>query len=237
MIDLYFWPTPNGYKPLIALEEYGLSYAIRPVNIFRGAQADPAFLAVSPNGRIPAIVDRAPGDGGPPVAVFESGAVLAYLAEKAGAASRLGLRERHEASQWLFWQMGGLGPMMGQASHFLNYAPADIPYARERYVGETLRLFGVMERRLADRAFLAGGYGIADMAAYPWVRLHDSVFRLDLGPYPRLADWADRIAARPAVVRAYAVGEPLKAEGPLDDEARLHLFGQAGRAPPERDPT
>ena len=225
MIDLYFWPTPNGYKPLIALEELGLDYRLKSVDIFRGEQFASDFLAISPNNRIPAIVDHAPSDGGEPIALFESGAILSYLAEKAGATPDP--RARHEAQQWLFWQMGGLGPMMGQASHFVNYAPEEVPYARTRYVDETRRLFGVMERRLADRPFLAGDYSIADMASYPWARLH-AIVGIDIDPaFPNLADWIRRIDSRPAVERAYAAGEPLKSDQALDEEARRHLFGPA----------
>jgi GST-like protein len=226
MIDLHFWPTPNGYKPLIALEEWGLPYAIRPVNIFRGAQFDPAFLAVAPNNRIPAITDD--GAPGGPLALFESGAILLYLAEIAGQVPTAP-QVRHEQQQWLFWQMGGLGPMMGQASHFLNDAPDDVPYGKRRYVAETVRLFGVMERRLADRPFLAGGYSIADMACFPWVRLH-GIVGIALEPaFPALADWVRRIAARPAVQRAYAAGEPIRGAQVMDAEARPHLFGQPPR--------
>ena len=222
MIDLYFWPTPNGYKTLIALEHYGLDYTLKPVNIFRGEQFAPEFLAISPNNRVPAIVDHAEDAG--PLAVFESGATLLYLMEKAGALAGLPHAQRYDQLQWLFWQMAGLGPMMGQASHFINYAPEDIPYARNRYVSETLRLWGVMEHRLADRDFLAGKYSIADMACYPWVRLHQTVFKLDIAPFARLSEWLMQVEALPAVQRAYDIGEPLKAHGLLDQQARHHLF-------------
>lgn len=196
------------------------------MNIFRGAQFEPAFLAIAPNNRIPAITDDSAAGG--PLALFESGAILLYLAELAGhfpASPWL----RHEQQQWLFWQMGGLGPMMGQASHFLNYAPEDVPYGKRRYVAETERLFGVMERRLADRPFLAGEYSVADMACFPWVRLH-AIVGIALEPaFPVLADWVRRIAGRPAVQRAYAAGEPISGAQVMDEEARPHLFGRAPR--------
>jgi len=226
MIELFFWPTPNGYKPLIALEEFGLPYRISLVNIFRGVQFEAEFLAVAPNNRIPAILDH---DGGAaPLALFESGAILLYLAEQAGQLPASS-RQRHDTQQWVFWQMGGLGPMMGQASHFLNYAPEDVPYAKARYVAETRRLFGVMERRLADRRFLAGDYSVADMACYPWVRLHDIVGITIADTFPALAAWTERIGDRPAVRRAYAVGEPLRGDQAMDEAARPHLFGAPAR--------
>jgi len=226
MIELYFWPTPNGYKPLIALEEFQLPYQIVPLNIFQGEQFSAEYLSIAPNNRIPAIVDHAPADGGKPLTLFESGAILHYLSRKADKRSDRPARVELEESQWLFWQMGGLGPMMGQASHFINYAPEDVPYARSRYLDETRRLVGVMEKRLGDREYLAGDYSIADMAAFPWVRLHDIVGIEIARSYPALADWVARIERRPAVVRAYAAGEPLKAGQVLDAAARKYLFGQ-----------
>ena len=182
MIDLYFWTTPNGYKPLLLLEETGLPYNINPVNISRGEQFDPAFLQIAPNNRIPAIVDFAPGDGHRPISLFESGAILQYLAEKTGQFLPTGLAGRSETLQWLHWQMSGLGPMLGQNLHFTDYAPERVPYyyAIARYQNETDRLFGVLETRLADRAFVAGAYSIADMASYPWIhRLEQAQPRFD----------------------------------------------------------
>lgn len=225
MITQHFWPTPNGYKSLIALEELGLPCRLAPVDIFRGEQHAPAFLALSPNGRIPALVDDAPPDGEGPLTLFESGAILGYLAERAGRLMPTGARGRHQAAQWLFWQVGGLGPMMGQAAHFITYAPEDVPYAKARYQREVRRLFGVLERRLADRPYLLGDYSIADIASYPWLRIHDAVsVRLD--DFPRLAAWAQAIGARPAVRRAYELGEPMKASRTFDAAANTALFGQ-----------
>ena len=169
MIDLYYWTTPNGHKITLFLEEAGLPYTIHPVNLSRGDQFKPEFLAISPNNRIPAIVDQDPADGGAPVSVFESGAILVYLAEKTGKFLPQDLRGRMEALEWLFWQVGGLGPMAGQNHHFKQYAREKLNYAIARYVNETNRLYGVLNKRLADRAFVAGDYSIADMAAYPWI--------------------------------------------------------------------
>lgn len=224
MIDLYYWPTPNGWKISVALEELSLPYTLHPVNIGRGEQFRPEFLAISPNNRMPAIIDHAPLDGGPPLSLFESGAILLYLAEKTQKLIPTDLRGRYEVTQWLMWQMGGLGPMMGQANHFKNYAPERISYATERYLTETLRLFGVLERRLADRDFLAGEYSIADIAAWCWAQGHHRL-GLDVNPFAKTLAWIDRIAARPAVKAGLAVGKNLQTHG-LDDEARKHLFGQ-----------
>ena len=174
MIDLYYWTTPNGHKITLFLEEAGLPYTIHPVNLSRGDQFKPEFLAISPNNRIPAIVDKDPGDGGAPVSVFESGAILVYLAEKTGRFLAPDLRGRMETLEWLFWQVGGLGPMAGQNHHFKQYARENLKYAIERYVNETNRLYGVLNRRLADRPFVARDYSIADMAAYPWIVPHDN---------------------------------------------------------------
>lgn len=225
MIALHVWPTPNGYKPLILLEELGLPYEVRPVDIFRGEQFAPEFLAIAPNGRIPALVDTTPPDGGPPLCLFESGAILLHLAERDGRLLPTDRRGRDEVMQWLFWQVGGLGPMMGQAAHFLRYAPEDVAYAKRRYVAETERLLGVLDRRLAGREHVCGDLSIADVACYPWVRAHD-LAGVSLDAYPNLAAWAARMAARPAVIRAYAIGEPLKAGQVLDEAAREHLFGR-----------
>ncbi|TRU04784.1 MAG: thiol:disulfide oxidoreductase [Microcystis sp. Msp_OC_L_20101000_S702] len=223
MIDLYFWPTPNGYKPLIFLEETGLPYQIKPINILRGEQFQADFLEIAPNNRIPAIVDHSPAEGNKPLALFESGSILIYLAEKADQflASDLGIR--HQTIQWLMWQMGGIGPMMGQANHFTRYAPEDIPYAKKRYVSEVKRLLGVMEKRLSDREYLTGDYSIADMACYPWIKFSDLI-NVPLADFPRVAQWVTRISERPAVKRAYEVGEPIQGDYQMDEEARRLLF-------------
>ena len=205
MIDLYYWTTPNGHKVTIFLEEAGLPYRIKPINIGKNEQFAPDFLAIAPNNRIPAIVDHAPADGGAPVSVFESGAILQYLAEKTGQYLPADLRGRVETMQWLFWQMGGLGPMAGQNHHFVQFAPERIPYAMERYIKETTRLYGVLNKRLADREYVAGAYSIADMASYPWVVPHERQ-KQTIADFPHLKRWFDAIAARPAVQRAYARG-------------------------------
>jgi GST-like protein len=207
MIDLHYWPTPNGHKITIFLEETGLAYRIKPVDITKGDQFKPEFLAISPNNRMPAIVDRAPADGGAPVALFESGAILVYLAEKTGRLLLADLHGRARTLQWLFWQVGGLGPMAGQNHHFAKYAPAKIPYAIERYRNETARLYGVMDRQLAKTPYLAGDYSIADIAAYPWVVPHEDQGQ-DLHDFPHLKRWFEAIRSRPAVIRAYAAGAP-----------------------------
>lgn len=224
MIDLYFWPTPNGYKTLIFLEESALLYQIKPVNIMRGEQFEPSFLAVAPNNRIPAIVDHASADGKEPFTLFESGSILIYLAEKIGQFLSSDLRNRHKTIQWLMWQMGGIGPMMGQANHFLQYAPEDIHYCKKRYMEEVKRLFRVMEKQLSDQEYLTGDYSIADMACYPWVRFSDTI-NIPLSNFPKVAEWVARISERPAVKRAYEVGEPVKGEQQMDDEASRLLFG------------
>src|SRR5271167_2213079 len=207
MIDLYYWPTPNGHKITMFLEEAELGYTIRPINISAGDQFKPEFLAFSPNNRMPAIIDRDPADGGEPVTVFESGAILLYLAEKTGRFLPADLRGRKTVTELLFWQMGGLGPMAGQNHHFGVYAPEKLPYAISRYVNETNRLYGVLDRRLAGRDFVAGEYSIADMAAYPWIVPHKRQGQ-NLDDTPNLKRWFDAIAARPATVAAYARGEP-----------------------------
>ncbi|MFO1035424.1 MAG: glutathione binding-like protein [Geminicoccaceae bacterium] len=227
MIDLWYWPTPNGHKITMFLEEAGLEYRIVPVDIGRGEQFRPEFLKIAPNNRMPAIVDDAPADGGPAVSVFESGAILLYLAEKTGRFIPGDLRGRIETLQWLFWQMGGLGPMAGQNHHFSQYAPERIPYATKRYVDETNRLYGVLDRRLKDRAFVAGTeYGIADMASYPWIVPYERQGQ-DLADFPNLRRWFESIAARPATVRAYELGDRYRRrDTPMDDEAKKILFGQ-----------
>ena len=228
MIDLYFWTTPNGYKPLIFLEESQTPYRLKPVNISAGEQFEPAFLKISPNNRMPAIVDHAPADGGEPMSLFESGAILWYLAEKTGHHFPAELRARKTALEWLMWQMGGLGPMLGQNHHFAHYAPDKLPYAIERYVKETQRLYGVLERRLEGRDFIADDYGVADMAAYPWCLLwHRQGIVID--EFPNLKGWLARIEARPAVQRAYAIGKELNTVPTVTDAAKSVLFGQGRR--------
>lgn len=225
MIDLYYWTTPNGHKITMLLEEAELFYRILPVNISTGDQFKPNFLAISPNNRIPAIVDNGPADGGAPVAVFESGAILLYLAEKTGRFLSANPRERIETLQWLFWQMGGLGPMAGQNHHFSQYAPEKLPYAIARYINETNRLYGVLNKRLTDRAFIAGNYSIADMAAYPWIVPHERQGQ-NLDEFPNLKRWFHEIAARPATIRAYAKAKDINVQPTVTEEARKILFGQ-----------
>jgi GST-like protein len=225
MIDLHYWTTPNGHKVTLFLEETGIDYRIVPVNIGAGDQFKPDFLAIAPNNRIPAIVDTEPQGGGAPVSVFESGAILLYLAEKTGRFLPADLRGRAEVLQWLFWQMGGLGPMAGQNHHFRLYAPEKLPYAIERYVNETNRLYGVMNIRLADREYLAGDYSIADMAAYPWVVPYERQGQ-DLADFPHLKRWFEAIGARPATVRAYELAKTINTQPTVSEEAKKLLFGQ-----------
>lgn len=229
MIDLHYWPTPNGHKVTLFLEEAALPYTIRPVNIGKGEQFTPDFLAIAPNNRMPAIVDHAPADGGDPISIFESGAILVYLANKTGRFFGDTSRAKVETMQWLMWQMGGLGPMLGQNHHFTRYAPEKIPYAIDRYVRETTRLYGVLDKRLADRAFVAGAeYTIADMASYPWI-LPEAQGQ-DLADFPHLARWHAAIQDRPATERAYAKGREIQPEqSPMTEEQRRVLFGQGGR--------
>ena len=226
MIDLYYWTTPNGHKITLFLEEAGLPYTIHPVNLGRGDQFKPEFLAISPNNRIPAIVDQDPGDGGAPVPVFESGAILLYLAEKTGKFLPRDLRGRIAALEWLFWQVGGLGPMAGQNHHFKQYAPEKLSYAIERYVNETNRLYAVLNERLSDRAFVAGAYSIADMASYPWIVPYENQGQ-KLTDFPHLERWFEAIRARPATQRAYAKAAEINgAPIPVDEESRKILFAQ-----------
>jgi GST-like protein len=208
MLNLHYWPTANGNKIALFLEEAGLDYRVFPVRLSKGEQFHPDFLQISPNNRIPAIVDLAPADGGTPYSLFESGAILQYLAEKTGRFLPQGQRERHVAMQWLFWQVGGLGPMAGQSYHFLNSAPEQVPYAIERYQKETARLYGVLNRHLEDgRDYICGDeYSIADMACYTWIAAHQKQ-GLKLDDFPALARWAERVAARPATQRAYALAD------------------------------
>ena len=204
MIDLYYWTTPNGHKITLFLEETGLPYRMHPINIGQGEQFQPDFLRIAPNNRIPAIVDQAPADGGEPVPLFESGAILLYLAEKTGQFLSTDLRTRQTTLQWLFWQMGGLGPMAGQNHHFSTYAPEKLPYAIDRYVRETARLYAVLDRQLAGRDYIAGSdYSIADMACYPWIVPHERQ-QQKLSDFPHVERWFRAIEARPATQRAYA---------------------------------
>lgn len=244
MIDLHYWPTPNGHKVTLLLEELAeagapLAYAITPVDIGKGAQFEPAYLAISPNNKMPAIVDHDPSDGGAPITVFESGAILRYLSDKAGRFTGVAdgadpsdaLRQRIVVDEWLFWQMAGLGPMTGQYGHFHVYAPEAIDYARERYRKEAERLLGVLDARLDGRAFIAGdAYSIADMASYPWISPYAKA-PLDLEPFANVRRWHADIAARPATVRAYALATEVNpnAGQPLGEEEKKRLFGQGAR--------
>jgi len=229
MIDLYYWTTPNGHKVTMFLEEAGLPYRIVPINIGKGEQFAPDFLKIAPNNRIPAIVDHQPADGGAPISLFESGAILLHLADKTGRFIAPDLRGRNETIQWLFWQMGGLGPMAGQNHHFTQYAPEPIPYAIERYVKETARLYAVLNKRLADREFIAGGYSIADMASYPWIVPHERQ-RQNLDDFPNLKRWFAAIGERPATQRAYALAKEINPAPVVNDDAKRILFGQDASA-------
>ena len=244
MIDLYYWPTPNGHKVTLFLEElaeqgHGLDYTIKPVNIGKGAQFEHDFLRISPNNKMPAIVDHAPADGGAPINVFESGAILLYLANKTGrflgipdgADAGTALRQRILVNEWLFWQMGGLGPMTGQYGHFHVYAPEDIAYAKDRYRKEAERLLGVLDTQLEGRAFIAGAdYSIADMASYPWISPYDKA-PLDLAPFANVRHWQAAIRERPATRRAYALTKQVSPDAgkPMSDEQKRILFGQGAR--------
>jgi GST-like protein len=228
MIDLYYWTTPNGHKITIFLEETALPYTIKPVDISKGEQFEPEFLKISPNNRMPAILDHAPADGGAPISIFESGAILEYLAEKTGRFMPADQRGKYDVLQWLYWQMGNLGPMLGQNHHFKTYAPEKIPYAIERYVNETERLYGVLDDRLADREFVAGDYSIADMASYPWTRGYERQ-GMDLNDFPNLKRWFETIEARPAVQRAYARADEISKEPTVSEESKAILFGQRRR--------
>ncbi len=225
MIDLYYWTTPNGHKITIFLEEAALPFRLRPVNIGKGEQFKPQFLRHAPNNRIPAIVDKDPKDGGDPISVFESGAILQYLAERTGRFLPKDVRGRVEVMEWLFWQMAGLGPMAGQNHHFGQYAPERIPYAIDRYVNETSRLYGVLDKRLAGREFIAGDYSIADMASYPWVVPHERQGQ-NLDDFPNLKRWFLAIAERPAVQRAYELAKDVSSQTTMTKAAKKVLFGQ-----------
>jgi GST-like protein len=228
MIELFYWTTPNGHKITIFLEESGAPYKIIPVNIAKGEQFTEDFLKIAPNNRIPAIVDTAPVDGGAPLSIFESGAILEYLAEKEGKFLPAAPRAKYEVLQWLYWQMAGLGPMAGQNHHFVTYAPEKIPYAMERYIKETNRLYGVLNKRLADREFIAGDYSIADMACYPWIVPYERQ-QQNLNDFPHLKRWFETIAARPAVVRAYELAGVFNTEPTVTPESRAILFGQTAQ--------
>lgn len=228
MIDLYYWPTPNGWKIAIMLEECGLEYRVVPVDIRQGGQFEPAFLKISPNNRMPAIVDRR--DEGEPFALFESGAILSYLGETTGKFLPADLKERYSVLQWVFWQVGGLGPMAGQLSHFVNYAPEKNPYSQDRYAREYDRLLGVLDRQLEGRDFIVGDYSIADMAAWPWLIPYRR-FGQSLDHLPNVQRWHNTMKTRPAVRRAVDVGKDLRDYGrPHTEESRRILFGQSAES-------
>ncbi|MCG8378470.1 MAG: glutathione binding-like protein [Proteobacteria bacterium] len=225
MIDLYFWTTPNGYKVLQFLEETGIDYRIVPVNISKGEQFDPGFLKISPNNKMPAIVDHDPIEGDEPITIFESGAILLYLAEKTGRFIPQDQKGRANVLQWLFWQMGGLGPFAGQNLHFVHYAPEILPYAIDRYVNETARLFQVMDKQLADSDYLAGDYSIADMASYPWVAIYNRL-QQDLNDFPNVKRWYEQIKNRPATISAYKKGASINTIPTVTEESKKFLLGQ-----------
>lgn len=229
MIELHYWPTPNGQKVAILLEEAQLDHEVHPVNIGAGDQFRPDFLKIAPNNRIPAIIDHDPRDGGAPISVFESGAILLYLAHKTGRFGGADPRAHVEVLQWLMWQMSGLGPMLGQNHHFTRYAPEPVPYAIDRYLKETTRLYGVLDRQLDGRAFVTGDdYTVADMACYPWI-LPEAQGQ-DMAQFPHLARWHAALAERPAIIRAYEKGKEVQAHPTgLTEEQRNVLFGQTAR--------
>jgi GST-like protein len=229
MIDLYYWSTPNGHKITIFLEETSTPYRLIPVNIGAGEQFKPEFLAISPNNRMPAIVDHAPVDSGRPLSVFESGAILFYLSEKIGAFLPESPRHRAEVSQWLFWQVGNVGPMLGQNHHFSHYAPEKIPYAVDRFVNETNRLYAVADRRLADREYLAGDYSVADMATYPWIVQFERQGQ-NLNDFPNLRRWFLSIQKRAAVVAAYEKGKAINTSPTVNAQSAKILFGQTAES-------
>jgi len=229
MIDFYFWTTPNGYKVLMFIEETGIPYRIVPVNISKGEQFEPEFLRISPNNKMPAIVDNSPAERDLPISLFESGAILQYLAEKTGQFLPEDKAGRAEVFQWLFWQVGGLGPMLGQNLHFGQYAPEKIPYAIDRYVDETSRLFKVLDKRLEDREFIADKYSIADIASYPWVFKHPYL-QIKFEDFPNLKRWFETIEQRPAVARAYEIGASINTTPTVTEESRKFLLGQNDRS-------
>lgn len=229
MIDLYYWTTPNGHKISIFLEEAGLDYRIKPIEIGKGDQFSEAFLKISPNNKIPAIVDHDVEGGGEPMSLFESGAILEYLADKTGNFLSKELRQRWDTLQWLYWQMGGFGPMLGQNHHFASYAPEKIDYAINRYVKESERLYGVLDDQLAGKDYMTGEYSIADMATYPWAKGWEKQ-RQDINAMPNVARWIETMAARPAVKRAYEKAEQISTESTVNDDSKSVLFGQGRRA-------
>ncbi|MEE8528915.1 MAG: glutathione binding-like protein [Gammaproteobacteria bacterium] len=225
MLDYYFWTTPNGYKALLFLEETGLEYRIRPVNISKGEQFEPDYLTISPNNKIPALVDHDPVASVTPVSLFESGAILLYLAEKTGRFLPVDIHGRTEVLQWLFWQVGGVGPMFGQNLHFGQYAPERIKYANTRYLNETARLLSVLNKRLANRRFIAGDYSIADMATYPWAYKYPHL-QIDLDDYPHVRRWFDTVSDRPATLSAYTKGAEINTVPTITEESKKLLLGQ-----------
>ena len=225
VIDLYYWTTPNGHKITLFLEEAGIPYRLHPININTGEQFTPEFLAISPNNRIPAIVDAHPNFGDQPISIFESGAILEYLADKTGLFLPKAGSARYATLEWLYWQMGGLGPMAGQNHHFAIYAPEKIPYAISRYVNETNRLYGVLNKQLEGKEYITGQYSIADMAAFPWVKPYQQQGQ-NLEDFPHLAAWFERISSRPAVVRAYAKAEAVNSGTAVTESGKALLFGQ-----------
>jgi len=229
MIDFYFWTTPNGYKVLMSLEEMDIPYRIVPINISKGEQFEAEFLQISPNNKMPAIIDNSPAERDMPISLFESGAILQYLAEKTGHFLPKDIAGRAEVLQWLFWQMGGLGPMLGQNLHFGQYAPEKIPYAIDRYVNESKRLFEVMDKQLTYREFIAGEYSIADMASYPWIFKYPYL-QLRLDEFPNLTRWYQTIEQRPAVARAYQIGASINTTPTMTEESKKILLGQSDRS-------
>ena len=225
MIDLYYWTTPNGHKITMFLEEAGMEYRIVPVNIGLGEQFERSFLEIAPNNRIPAIVDNKPEGGGDPISIFESGAILLYLADKIGQLMPGGVGPRVQTIEWLMWQMANLGPMLGQNHHFVTYAPNKIPYAIDRYVNETSRLYAVLDRQLEGREFIVNTYSIADIACYPWIVSHERQLQ-DLDRFPNLRRWFEAIRERPATRRAYARGREINDQPAMSEEAKKVLFGQ-----------
>ena len=223
MIDLYSWPAPNGHKVQIMMEELGVPYRVIPIDITSGDQHDASYLAINPNGKIPAIVDHAPVDKGAPVTVFETGAILLYLAEKEKRFLPTEMRQRSEVFQWLFWQVGGLGPMMGQAQHFFRYAPEPVPYAIERYQKETRRLLTLLDERLQGRDYVCGEYSITDMACFPWIRIH-KLTGIALEDFPNIQAWYGRVRSRPAVGRAMDVLRDRWVDVSSSAEAKHNLF-------------
>lgn len=224
-LDLYYWTTPNGHKITIFLEEAGLPYNLHPININEGEQLTPKFLAISPNNRIPALVDSYPSDGDSPLSLFESGAILEYLADKSGLFLPTSGAKRYNVLQWLYWQMGGLGPMAGQNHHFSHYAPEKIPYAINRYVNETSRLYSVLDKQLSQRLYIAGEYSIADIASYPWVRSYEKQGQ-NIEDFPNVKGWFERISARPAVIKAYEKANVINSGTAVTESGKAILFGQ-----------